>query len=62
MKRWIMVIAASMMFFALIGGIVEYRQFVSLPVERASAAHTPPKISSTIVSSGMPRSAAQENQ
>lgn len=61
MNRLLLAGTAGLMFLGLIGGIVAYRQFVSLPVERASAANTPPKLSSTIVSSGQPRAPGSAN-
>ena len=59
MSRLLLAITAGLMFVSLIGGILAYRQYVYLPVERASAARSLPKASSTIVSSGQPRAPAQ---
>lgn len=48
-------IVSALSVVCVLGGIIAYRHFVYLPVEKAGAANTPPKPSSNIVSSGQPR-------
>jgi hypothetical protein len=57
MRRIVLILISGLSVVGVVGGIIAYRHYVYLPVERASAANTPPKISSGIVSSGQPRSA-----